>query len=141
MPTVLAIAVFLLGVPWLLREELGWLVFPVEAVAGFLTNSLALLSDAGHMLTDVIGIGMALAAAVYEHAAYLIGRTPWEVSRNEGLTYEAHAEAYRRYRHSPHEQSVWVHAAHECPSSDGCRRAEGRNRSDRHKPAYPGRSR
>ncbi len=36
--------------------------FIVEAVAGFLTNSLALLSDAGHMLTDVIGLGMALAA-------------------------------------------------------------------------------
>ncbi len=36
--------------------------FVVEAVAGFLTNSLALLSDAGHMLTDVLGIGMALAA-------------------------------------------------------------------------------
>ncbi len=36
--------------------------FVVEAVAGFVTNSLALLSDAGHMLTDVIGIGMALAA-------------------------------------------------------------------------------
>lgn len=36
--------------------------FVVEAVAGLLTNSLALLSDAGHMLTDVIGIGMALAA-------------------------------------------------------------------------------
>ena len=36
--------------------------FIVEAVAGFLTNSLALLSDAGHMFTDVIGIGMALAA-------------------------------------------------------------------------------
>lgn len=34
----------------------------VEAVAAFLTNSLALLSDAGHMLTDVLGIGMALAA-------------------------------------------------------------------------------
>ncbi|MFT7474090.1 MAG: cobalt-zinc-cadmium efflux system protein [Verrucomicrobiales bacterium] len=34
----------------------------VEAIAGFVTNSLALLSDAGHMLTDVIGIGMALAA-------------------------------------------------------------------------------
>ena len=31
--------------------------FIVEAVAGFLTNSLALLSDAGHMFTDVIGIG------------------------------------------------------------------------------------
>jgi cobalt-zinc-cadmium efflux system protein len=38
------------------------LFFIVEAVAGVLTNSLALLSDAGHMLTDVIGIGMALAA-------------------------------------------------------------------------------
>ena len=36
--------------------------FVVEAVAGFATNSLALLSDAGHMLTDVIGLGMALAA-------------------------------------------------------------------------------
>ena len=34
----------------------------VEAVGGILTNSLALLSDAGHMLTDVIGLGMALAA-------------------------------------------------------------------------------
>jgi cobalt-zinc-cadmium efflux system protein len=36
--------------------------FVVEVVAGFLTGSLALLSDAGHMLTDVIGLGMALAA-------------------------------------------------------------------------------
>jgi cobalt-zinc-cadmium efflux system protein len=36
--------------------------FVVEAVAGFWTNSLALLSDAGHMLTDVLGMGMALAA-------------------------------------------------------------------------------
>jgi len=36
--------------------------FLVEAIAGFITNSLALLSDAGHMLTDVIGLGMALTA-------------------------------------------------------------------------------
>ena len=34
----------------------------VEVVAAFATNSLALLSDAGHMLTDVLGMGMALAA-------------------------------------------------------------------------------
>jgi cobalt-zinc-cadmium efflux system protein len=39
---------------------LGFLL--VEFVAGLLTNSLALLSDAGHMLTDVAGLGMALAA-------------------------------------------------------------------------------
>jgi len=36
--------------------------FVVEAIAGFWTNSLALLSDAGHMFTDVLGLGMALAA-------------------------------------------------------------------------------
>ncbi|MEU6207886.1 cation diffusion facilitator family transporter [Micromonospora musae] len=34
----------------------------VEAVAALRTGSLALLSDAGHMFTDVLGIGMALAA-------------------------------------------------------------------------------
>lgn len=34
----------------------------VELVAGVVTGSLALLSDAGHMVTDVVGIGMALAA-------------------------------------------------------------------------------
>jgi cobalt-zinc-cadmium efflux system protein len=33
-----------------------------EVVAGFLTHSLALLSDAGHMFTDVLGMAMALAA-------------------------------------------------------------------------------
>ncbi|GAA4886203.1 cation diffusion facilitator family transporter [Saccharopolyspora cebuensis] len=36
--------------------------FVLEAVVGFMTSSLALLSDAGHMLTDVLGVGMALAA-------------------------------------------------------------------------------
>ena len=36
--------------------------FFVQAVTGIIANSLALLSDAAHMLTDVIGLGMALAA-------------------------------------------------------------------------------
>lgn len=36
--------------------------FVVQLAAAFWTGSLALLSDAGHMLTDVVGIGMALAA-------------------------------------------------------------------------------
>ncbi len=36
--------------------------FFVELIYGFITNSLALLSDAAHMFTDVLGIGMALAA-------------------------------------------------------------------------------
>ena len=34
----------------------------VEVVGALVTNSLSLLSDAGHMLTDLVGIGMALAA-------------------------------------------------------------------------------
>ena len=33
-----------------------------EVVGGLLTGSLALLADAGHMLTDVAGIGLALMA-------------------------------------------------------------------------------
>ena len=44
---------------------------------------------------------MDFSPSVYEHAAFLIGRTPWEVSRDAELLYQAHAEAYRRYRHSP----------------------------------------
>ena len=35
----------------------------VEAVGGWLTGSLALLSDAGHMWTDVSALGLALLAA------------------------------------------------------------------------------
>ena len=48
-----------------------WIVFVlvvafmiVEVAAGLWTGSLALLSDAGHMATDALGIGMALAAIV-----------------------------------------------------------------------------
>jgi len=37
-------------------------ILVVEAIAGVVTGSLALLADAGHMLTDVAGIGLALLA-------------------------------------------------------------------------------
>lgn len=46
-------------------------LFLVEAVTAVLTNSLALLSDAAHMLTDVLGLGMALAAI---HLATRLGQ-------------------------------------------------------------------
>jgi len=36
--------------------------FIIEVVGGILTNSLALLADAAHMLTDVFGLGLALFA-------------------------------------------------------------------------------
>ncbi len=44
---------------------------------------------------------MQFSPSVYEHAAHIIGRTPWEVSRDGELLYEAHATAWRRYHHSP----------------------------------------
>ncbi len=37
-------------------------VLVVEVVGSWLTNSLALLADAGHLLTDAVGIGLALGA-------------------------------------------------------------------------------
>ena len=50
-----------------------------EVVVGLATDSLALLSDAGHMLTDVLGIGMALAAI------QLAGRAEQRSHRTFGL--------------------------------------------------------
>ena len=44
---------------------------------------------------------MQFCPSVYEHAAGLIGKTPWEVSRNGQLLSEAHIEAFRLYNHRP----------------------------------------
>lgn len=38
---------------------------------------------------------------VYEHAAQLIGKRPWEVSREEDLLVAAHGAAFQRYHLSP----------------------------------------
>ena len=40
-----------------------------EAIAGFVTGSLALLADAGHNLTDVLGLLMAWGAAAIARRA------------------------------------------------------------------------
>lgn len=45
---------------WVFGLVVGFMV--AEIVAGLFTRSLALLSDAGHMGTDALGLGMALAA-------------------------------------------------------------------------------
>jgi len=44
---------------------------------------------------------MDISPSVYEHAAAVIRRTPWEVSRDPELLFAGHAEAYRIYRHTP----------------------------------------
>lgn len=45
-------------------------VFVMEVVGGILSNSLALLADAGHVFTDVVGVGLALGAI------WIAGRPP-----------------------------------------------------------------
>ena len=48
--------------PLLISLGLTFAFLIVQVVTGLITGSLALLSDAGHMATDVLGLGMALAA-------------------------------------------------------------------------------
>jgi len=53
------------------RRKLAWAAaltaatFVAEVTGGLLTNSLALLSDAGHMFTHLLALGVALLAAVF----------------------------------------------------------------------------
>jgi uroporphyrinogen decarboxylase len=39
--------------------------------------------------------------AIYEHAAKLLGKTPWEVSRNKDLIVQGHQAAFELYGHTP----------------------------------------
>ncbi|KOS68563.1 cation transporter [Lysinibacillus contaminans] len=47
----------------------------VEAVGGYVTNSLALLSDAGHMLSDAVSLGIALVAFTFGEKAANYSKT------------------------------------------------------------------
>lgn len=62
----------------------------LEVVVGFLTSSLALLSDAGHMLTDVLGVGMALAAITAARRP-AVGKSTFGLYRIEVLAALANA--------------------------------------------------
>jgi cobalt-zinc-cadmium efflux system protein len=63
----------------------------LEVVVGLLTSSLALLSDAGHMFTDVLGIGMALAATTAARRAGRDDRRTFGLYRAEVLAALANA--------------------------------------------------
>lgn len=60
-----------LGLVFLLTAS----VLVVELVGSLLTNSLALLADAGHLFTDVAGIGLALLAIRFAGRPASYGRT------------------------------------------------------------------
>jgi len=44
---------------------------------------------------------MQFSPSVYEHAAKVIGKSPWEVSRSADLLSQGNIEAFRLYRHQP----------------------------------------
>jgi cobalt-zinc-cadmium efflux system protein len=76
-----------------LAISLGVLVafLVLEVVVGFATSSLALLSDAGHMFTDVLGVGMALAAIAAASASRRTDRRTFGLYRAEVLAALANA--------------------------------------------------
>lgn len=87
-----------------------------EVIGGILTNSLALLADAGHMLTDVAGLGLALFAIKFAERPATPERT-YGYYRVEILAAVVNAvvligislyilyEAYERFRNPPEVQS------------------------------------
>jgi cobalt-zinc-cadmium efflux system protein len=93
----------------------------VEAAAAWATGSLALLSDAGHMFTDVLGIGMALAAiTAAAHSAGADSQRTFGLYRLEVLAALANAllltgvsiyvliEAVRRFTDPPDVPAGWM---------------------------------
>jgi cobalt-zinc-cadmium efflux system protein len=65
-------------------------ILVVEVVGAFLSGSLALLADAGHVLTDVAGLGLAFLAAVLARRPATDART-WGFRRAEVLAAAAQA--------------------------------------------------
>ncbi|MFD7653627.1 cation diffusion facilitator family transporter [Actinosynnema sp. NPDC059797] len=75
-----------------------WIAFAIGAVymivqfaVGWTTGSLALISDAAHMLTDVLGVGMALAAILLARHAGTKGSRTFGLYRAEVLAALANA--------------------------------------------------
>ena len=97
---------------------IGFLI--VQLVVGLATGSLALLSDAGHMATDAVGLGMALAAIGVASRPDSAGHRTFGLYRIEILAALANAvllfgvagyvlvEAVRRLDDPPHVASVPV---------------------------------
>jgi cobalt-zinc-cadmium efflux system protein len=92
----------------------------VEAAAALVTGSLALLSDAGHMFTDVLGIAMALAAITAAGRAAADPQRTFGLYRLEVLAALANAlllcgvavyvliEAVRRFTDPPDVPAGWM---------------------------------
>lgn len=91
--------------------------FIVEVAGGLLTNSLALLADAAHMLTDVFGLGLALfaiwisqrptnAAKTYGYYRVEILAALANALVLFGVSFYILYEAYRRFQEPPEVNSL-----------------------------------
>ena len=91
----------------------------VEVIGGLWTGSLALLADAGHMLTDVAGVGLALLAIWFAEKPASPERTFgfYRVEILAALTNSVLLilislyilyEAYERFKNPPEVQSGWL---------------------------------
>ncbi|PWW55533.1 cation diffusion facilitator family transporter [Actinokineospora spheciospongiae] len=70
---------------------IAFAIMVVEFAVGVLTSSLALISDAAHMLTDVVGVGLALAAIVAARRSRARANRTFGVYRGEVLAALANA--------------------------------------------------
>jgi cobalt-zinc-cadmium efflux system protein len=102
---------------WALTISL--LYFFAELIAGFMTNSLALLSDAGHMLSDVGALGLSLFAfrmarrPATHHSTYGFHRMEILAALFNGLALwlivgMIFAAAYNRLSKPPEVESFWM---------------------------------
>lgn len=77
--------------PLIITLGMGLVFMAVELTVGLLTSSLALLSDAAHLLTDVVGTAMALSAIVLAKRARVSARHTFGMYRGEVLAALANA--------------------------------------------------
>ena len=77
--------------PLIITLGMGLLFMVVELTVGLTTSSLALLSDAAHLLTDVIGTAMALTAIMLAKRTKVSARHTFGMYRGEVLAALANA--------------------------------------------------
>lgn len=77
--------------PLVITLAMGLVFMAVELSVGLTTSSLALLSDAAHLLTDVIGTAMALTAILLAKRARVSARHTFGMYRGEVLAALANA--------------------------------------------------
>jgi len=89
----------------------------VEGIGGIVTNSLALISDAGHMLSDAVALGLSLLALklgerkatssnTYGYRRFEIIAAALNGLTLIGISLYIFVEAFSRFTHPPHVESV-----------------------------------